>query len=179
MKERTFLNRVTNSETDFLQEFLDTLHNLDVDYCVIGGLAVNAYTEPVVTLDLDVIVTVNKLDDLVKVLKEHYKVEKHEHSINISTPKSDLRIQIQTDPRYQEFIKRAKPRSILGYNNVMVASIEDTLQGKIWAYLDSTRRQSKRIKDLSDIARLIEAKPKLRSLLPPTIEERLRETQKE
>lgn len=179
MRERMFLNRVTNSETDFLQEFLDILHNLDADYCVIGGLAVNSYTEPVVTLDLDVIVTVNKLDDLVKVLKEHYKVEKHEHSINISTPKSDLRVQIQTDPRYQEFIKRASPRSVLGYDNVMVASIEDVLQGKIWGYLDSTRRQSKRIKDLSDIARLIEVEPKLRLLLPPTIEKRLKETSRE
>jgi len=50
-----------------------------------------------------------------------------------------------------------------------VASLEDVLQGKIWAYLDEDRRKSKRQKDLADIARLVEAFPCLAERLPEEI----------
>lgn len=42
-----------------------------------------------------------------------------------------------------------------------VASLEDALRGKINACSEPKCRQSKRIKDLADIARLIEAHPHL------------------
>lgn len=42
-----------------------------------------------------------------------------------------------------------------------VASLEDTLAGKIKAWSEPGRRQSKRLKDLADIARLVEAHPRL------------------
>jgi hypothetical protein len=32
-----------------------------------------------------------------------------------------------------------------------VAALEDVLQDKVWAYLDESRRKSKRQKDLADI----------------------------
>ena len=54
-----------------------------------------------------------------------------------------------------------------------VASLADTLQGKIWAALDPDRRGSKRQKDLADIARLIEAYPGLRAQVPPELLARL------
>ena len=47
-----------------------------------------------------------------------------------------------------------------------VASLADTLSGKIRAWSDPTRRQSKRIKDLADIARLVEQHPELWDVLP-------------
>lgn len=40
-------------------------------------------------------------------------------------------------------------------------TLEDTLQGKIRAWSDPTRRQSKLLKDLADIARLVESHPEL------------------
>jgi len=46
-----------------------------------------------------------------------------------------------------------------------VASLEDTLKGKMEAWSDANRRQSKRIKDLGDIARLVESHPYLWELL--------------
>ena len=52
-----------------------------------------------------------------------------------------------------------------------VASLEDTLRGKIKAWKDTERRQSKRIKDLADIARLVESHPPLWDLLGPEIKE--------
>ena len=56
MTEKEFLNAVAGGRDDVLQLFLDTLSRTGVDYCVIGGLAVNAYAAPVVSLDLDVVV---------------------------------------------------------------------------------------------------------------------------
>jgi hypothetical protein len=54
-----------------------------------------------------------------------------------------------------------------------VASLGNILQGKVWAYLDDTRRRSKRQKDLADIARLTEAHPDLFASLPARIKDRL------
>jgi hypothetical protein len=54
-----------------------------------------------------------------------------------------------------------------------VASIEDVLQGKIWAYLDEQRRKSKRQKDLADIVRLTEEYPSLAERLPESVKKRI------
>jgi hypothetical protein len=43
--------------------------------------------------------------------------------------------------------------------------LEDTLRGKIKAWKDAERRQSKKLKDLGDIARLVESHPRLWELL--------------
>jgi hypothetical protein len=50
-----------------------------------------------------------------------------------------------------------------------VASLEDTLNGKLAAYADKTRRPSKRQKDLLDILRLVESHPTLLSSIPEDI----------
>lgn len=52
---------------------------------------------------------------------------------------------------------------------MIVASLEDVLNGKIWAYMDEERRKSKRQKDLADIMRLIETHPHLYDSLPDNI----------
>ena len=57
MTKKEFLNSVSNGKIDVLQILLDAMSDKGVDYCVIGGLAVNAYAEPVVSLDLDIVVT--------------------------------------------------------------------------------------------------------------------------
>jgi len=54
-----------------------------------------------------------------------------------------------------------------------VALLEDTLRGKIKAWSEPGRRQSKRIKDLADIARLVEAHPHLWDSLPNDLKRQL------
>jgi hypothetical protein len=54
-----------------------------------------------------------------------------------------------------------------------VAKLEDVLQGKVWAYMDKTRRRSKRQKDLADILRITEAFPGLLTNLPSALKEEL------
>lgn len=47
--------------TDFLERVVALLQNAGIRYCVVGGLAVNAYAEPVVTLDFDITVAAEDL----------------------------------------------------------------------------------------------------------------------
>lgn len=173
MTEKEFLNKIANGKDDFLQSFVDILRKDKVRFCAIGGLAVNAYTEPVVSLDLDVVIVAENLKELVPKLKKYFKVESFASSINLSERDSALRIQIQTDMRYQSFIKRAKSKTVLGYR-IPVASVEDVLQGKIWAAMDETLRPSKRQKDLADILRLVETKEYLKRIVPIKIRAQLR-----
>lgn len=169
MTGKDFLNRVANGEIDLVQLLLSVLDETDAAYCLIGGLAVNAYAEPVVSLDLDVVVVSDRLDAVRSAAEARgMTVEDFEHRINLSAPGSDLRVQLQTDPRYQGFVPRARRRNVLGYE-MAVACPEDVLRGKVWAYSDETRRPSKRQKDLADVMRLVETHPELRDLLPPDI----------
>jgi hypothetical protein len=169
MTGKEFMKAVSNGRVDILEMFLSLLEELAAPYCVIGGLAVNAYAEPVVSLDLDLVVI---SEDLPKVRKsaisKGFKARNFEHSINLSSKGSDLRIQLQTDSRYQDFIRRFVKKKVLGYE-MKVASLEDVLQGKIWAYSDETRRPSKRQKDLADIYRLVESHPRLKTKIPKNI----------
>jgi len=171
MTSKKFLNTLANGKSDVIQLFLDQLELLNIDYCVIGGLAVNAYSEPVVSLDLDLVLAIKDIEKfLVQVTppNEKFSVTKFKHSINLQHPDSDLRIQIQTDEVYQAFIVNSSMRNVLGYK-MNVAKLEDLLSGKIWAYSDKERRKSKRQKDLADIMRLVETHPNLYYLLPENI----------
>jgi len=170
MTGKEFLNSIANSEVDVLELLLNMLSKTGTGYCVIGGLAVNAYAEPVVSLDLDLVVVSARIPDLTEVASAAgMKVEEFEHSVNLSIAGSDLRVQLQKDPRYQEFVSRAKVHTVLGYE-MSVARIEDVLAGKVWAYSDETRRGSKRQKDLADIMRMVETHPELRSSLPKAVQ---------
>ena len=167
------MNAVANGKSDVLQIFLSTLAELDAEYCVIGGLAVNAYVEPVVSLDLDIVVATEHLDKVCNAVENEFSIERFEHSVNLTSSQSDLRIQLQTDPRYQDFIRRATVREVLGYQ-MKVAALEDVLRGKIWAYSDEQRRMSKRQKDLADILRIVEAYPTFQEELPAAVREMLK-----
>ena len=169
MTSKEFLNNLANREKDILQQMLDILAERESRYCVIGGLAVNAYAEPVVSLDLDIVVAADGVEQICRTAAaKGLKIERFEHSVNLSSTESDLRIQIQTDPRYQSFIAKAAQKIVLGYS-MNVAALEDVLQGKIWDYSDQQRRKSKRQKDLADIIRLVESYPELEGRVPSEI----------
>ena len=173
MDERNFYNRVTNSRKDILGEFLSLLNNLNINYCVIEGVGLNAYCEPILTLDFDCVILKEKIEELKKVLKEKdFKLRSHPHTIEVSKKGSDLKIQIQKNGRYQEFIQNAKEKSVLGYK-IMVASKEDLIKGKIWAYQDEKRNEIKRAKDLLDIKRLVNKYPSLKSLIPKELKKKI------
>ncbi len=142
-------------------------------YCLIDGMAVNCFVEPVYTLDADLVVISSGLSGLSVYLQEQgFTTEEHPHSVNVLAPGSQLRIQFTTDVRYQAFLARSVEALVLGVH-VKVACLEDITRGKLWAYGDPQRRLSKRKKDELDLIRLAEAYPELRSMYPRELQEQL------
>lgn len=172
MRADAFWKTVLADKADMLDRVIGLLAERGIRYCVVGGQAVNAYVEPVVSLDLALVVAADQLDLVESLFRQEFRVEEFSHSLDVSTPGSDLRVQLQTDPRYASFVERAVTRDVLG-RRLPVAAVDDLLQGKVWAATDATRRASKRQKDLADIARLLEAHPRLRARVPPEVLGRL------
>lgn len=172
MQATTFWKTIVMDHSELLEGLINLLAENKIRYCVIGGQGVNAYVTPLVSLDLDLVVAVDQIERLAVLLSDMFIVRHFPHSINISAVDSDLRVQIQTDVRYFDFVDRSSTQEILGLS-LPVASVEDLLQGKIWAALDDKRRASKRQKDLTDIARLLEEFPHLRDDTPQEILDRL------
>lgn len=172
MRALTFWKTVTMDQANLLERLIALLTENGISFCAIGGQAVNAYVEPVVSLDLDLVVAVDRLAEVEALLAGRFTVRRFPHSLHVSSPDSDLRVQIQTDPRYGAFIERAAYQDVLGLR-IPVARVEDVLRGKVWAAQDPARRASKRQKDLADIARLLEAYPTLRDHVPQEILDRL------
>jgi hypothetical protein len=160
-----------NGSTDFAA--LVEILNRRGAWCLIGGLAVNCYVEPVYTLDADVVVIASELPAIKdELIKAGFSVEEFPHSLNAKMPKSDLRIQFSLDPRYQEFVNDTTVRDVLD-QKVPVASLANVVRGKIWAWSDEGRRVSKRKKDELDLIRVLEAYPELSDLMPAEIRRQL------
>jgi len=145
---------VTNGgASDFAE--LVTVLNRNKPWCLIGGLAVNCYVEPVYTMDVDLVVVAANLPQI-------------EHSTNAQRSGSKLNIQFTTDSRYQDFLANTAEREVLGLR-IPVAGLEDIIRGKVWAWQDATQRLTKRKKDELDLIRIGEVYPQLRSPLPKQI----------
>jgi hypothetical protein len=145
--------------------FVDCLERADIAWCAIGGVAVNHWAaEPMVTQDVDFVVAAESVEFAVKLLeKSGFKSERFQWSINFQG-RSKVQIQLSTEDFYKDFPSRSVPADIHGIL-MRVASLEDTLHGKSKAWRDTERRQSKRLKDLGDIVRLVESHPHLWKLL--------------
>ena len=144
-------------------------------WCLIGGLAVNCYVEPVYTLDADIVVAVSELDSIKQDLPgAAFAIQEFPPSINAQMKGSELRIQFTTGSRYQEFLNDTNLMEVLG-EHVPVASLMNIVRGKIWAWSDQTRRATKRKKDELDLMRILEAYPELRSSMPEEISKQISE----
>ena len=161
MTAKQFYDWQTSGGTGDVMRLVDILERADVAWCAIGGVAVNHWAEqPMVTQDVDFVVASDAIEHTVSLLEEAgFRSEKFEWSINF-TGRSVVSIQLSTEEFYRDFPSRAVPADVYGIL-LRVASLEDTLSGKIKAWSEPGRRQSKRIKDLADIARLVEAHPQL------------------
>jgi len=124
------------------------------------------------TADVDLVIALEQVKDAVKALcAAGFKAKKFKGSVNLKG-RSKVSVQISAEEVYREFPARSVPADIHGIL-MRVASLADTLQGKILAYRDAERRASKRQKDLTDITRLVEAHPKLKKLLPADVAKKI------
>lgn len=173
MTSKQFYDWQTGGGTNDVMKMIHTLESADIPWCAIGGIAVNHWAkEPMVTRDVDIVVATADAARTVEVLKQAgFSSEIFEGSVNFSG-QSNVSIQLSTEACYQEFASRAIPADVHGIL-MRVATAKDTLDGKIRAWRDPSRRQSKRLKDLGDIVRMVEALPELRDSLPPDIAEQI------
>ena len=61
---------------NLLESLIQLLNEQKVKYCVIGGQAVNAYAEPLVSLDLDLVVAIDDLKRLEPIFNQRFKVDR-------------------------------------------------------------------------------------------------------
>ena len=171
MTPKMFFDWQTAGGTDDVMRLVDCLERADIAWCAIGGVAVNHWAaEPVITQDVDLVVATESVEQAVKLLEEAgFKSERFEWSINFQGH-SKISVQMSTESFYYNFPNKSVPADIHGIL-MRVACLEDTLRGKIKAWKDTERRQSKKIKDLGDIARLVESHPHLWEILEPELKE--------
>ena len=165
MTPKKFFDWQTAGGTNDVMRLVDCLEKADLEWCAIGGIAVNHWAvEPMVTQDVDFVVAAESVELAVKLLEEAgFISERFQWSINFHGH-SKVSIQLSTEDFYKDFPSRSVPADIHGIL-MRVASLEDTLHGKAKAWRDTERRQSKRLKDLGDIVRLVESHPHLADLL--------------
>ncbi len=166
MTAKRFYDWQTAGGTDDVMRLVSCLERADITWCAIGGVAVNHWAdEPMVTQDVDFVVATESIQSTISTLEtDGFTSKAFEWSINF-TGSSRVSIQLSTEDFYKDFPSRAVPADVHGIL-LRVASLEDTLSGKIKAWSAPERRQSKRIKDLGDISRLVEAHPHLWTNLP-------------
>jgi hypothetical protein len=163
MTSAEFLAGLTGHDSD-LKLAVEALRATAVPFCLVGGLALNHYVEPVVTMDADFAVTA-AAGVAAAFRSRGFEVEEFAHSINARLPGSQLRLQITINSRYGSFASRAVKGELFGID-MPVACIEDLVQGKLWALADPDRRASKRAKDRADLIRLCESYPQVADWIP-------------
>lgn len=173
MTAKKFYDWQTAGGTDDVMLLVNSLESADIPWCAIGGVAVNHWAdEPMVTQDVDFVVATEAVERAVAILTQAgFQPEKFEWSINF-TGHSRVSLQLSTEDFYRDFPARSVPADVHGIL-LRVAALEDTLAGKIEAWSDAERRQSKRIKDLGDIARLVESHPHLWKLLTEDLQKQI------
>jgi len=173
MTGKQFYDWQTSGGTDDVMKMVDCLERADVAWCAIGGVAVNHWAEQtMVTQDVDFVVAAESVERTVSLLTDAgFRPEKFEWSVNFKGH-SAVSIQLSTEDFYRDFPSRAVAADVNGIL-LRVACLEDTLKGKIKAWSEPKRRQSKRLKDLADIARMVEAHPHLRETLPDELKKQI------
>ena len=152
----------------------DVLDRRGAAWCVIGGMGINSYVVAVPTVDCDLVVAAADLEPVLADLRAaNWRIKAYPFSINAQRrlrpdQQGDRSLMVQfTQPeRYQSFADRAQKRAVLG-REMPVASIEDLVQGKLWALSDPSRRPSKQYKDAADVLRLAEVYPEMVEPLLP------------
>jgi hypothetical protein len=108
MTMKTFYDWQTAGGGGDVTRAIAVLERLGVEWCVIGGIAVNHWAEaPVVTADVDMVVALESVDAAVNALEaEGFKAERFPWSINLKGA-SHVSIQISTEERYRDYPSRS------------------------------------------------------------------------
>jgi hypothetical protein len=178
MTGKQFYDWQTSGGTDDVMRLVDCLERADVAWCAIGGVAVNHWADhSMVTQDVDFVVAAKAVERAVSLLEEAgLRCERLDGSINFKG-RSAVSFQLSTEDFYRDFPFHAVAADVHGIL-MRVACLQDTLKGKMKAWSEPGRRQSKRLKDLADIARLVEAHPNLWEMLTDDLKNQVQPPEK-
>jgi hypothetical protein len=167
MTSKEVYNRISKNRANHIVNAI-SIFRREGNFCLIGGLAVNCYVEPVYTMDADFVVATKDTSGLVDEFKKiGFDLRGKKHSINITHPESRLMMQITTDDRYLAFPSRAKNMEVEVLEEIIpVACLDDIVQAKMWAYQDMDGKMEKRGKDRLDLIRIAFKYPKYIPKLP-------------
>lgn len=170
MTAKRFYDWQTAGGTDDVMRLVNCLERADIAWCAINDAAVNHWAEePMVTQDVDFVVATESIEKAIALLEaEGFASNRFEWSVNFKGG-SKVSLQLSTGDFYQDFASRAVPADVHGIL-LRVASLRDTLAGKIKDSNAPEQKQSERIKDLGDIPRLVESHPGLWAELPQDLQ---------
>ena len=170
MTGKQFFDWQTSGGTDDVMRLVDCLERADVPWCCIGGVAVNHWAEQqMVTRDVDLVIALDAVEKAVRQLEQvGFTSDRFPLSVNLKG-RSAVTVQLSTEEFYRDCPGRSVPADVHGIL-MRVASLEDTLAGKMKAWAEPTRRQSKQAKDFTDVVRLVEAHPELWPKLTPALQ---------
>lgn len=153
-------------QIDILRHAVDVLDRLNVPYMVVGSIASIAYGESRFTQDID-IVAAFRMEDVAPLLaafppSEFYVSEsavrdaiRTSFQFNVIHPKSGNKIDFIL-PRTEEWaagrMRRRRPIRLLADRDVMTASPEDVILGKLWYY--SEGGGDRHLRDIAGILRV-------------------------
>lgn len=163
---------MTADKSNLLERLLKLLSDNSIQYCVIGGAAVSAFVEPMVSLDFDIVITNYQLGRFESLLASTFIVRRGSRLIEITAADSRLRVNVYTESRYTEFVDRAERRLVYDLN-LPIARLEDAMSSRIWLFEDESKKGYLRLYALADITRLVESYPKLQSQVPTAAIQRL------
>jgi len=173
LNSRGFYDWQTLGGGNDVERLVAVLQSEQVKWCMIGGLAVNHWSlEPMATADVDIVIATPDVDRAIAApISVGFQAETFAWLVNLCG-KSKVSIQVSTDVMYADFTESSIMVNVHGIE-MRVASLANTLAGKIAAWRNLQRRPSERQKDFLDIMRLTEAHPVLVGTLPADIETEL------
>jgi len=69
MQAFTYWKIVAMDKSDLIEQLIALFAEHQVRYCVIGDQAVNAYVDPLVSLDLDLVIALDQIEPVEQLLK--------------------------------------------------------------------------------------------------------------
>ena len=146
-------------ELKVFQDVITKLNNNKIPYMISGSVAMNYYTVPRMTRDIDIVVEISDIGSFYNTFKKEYYIDQkmvedaiiNQFMFNIihlkEVMKIDFIIRKNTEYRKAEF-KRKKQVSIEGLK-VFIVSIEDLIISKLLWAIDS--RSEIQIKDVKNL----------------------------
>ena len=146
-------------ELKIFKDVINKLNNNEIPYMVSGSVAMNYYTVPRMTRDIDIVIEIDDASSFYNTFKEEYYIDrkmvddaiKNQFMFNIihlkEVMKIDFIIRKNTEYRKVEF-KRRRLVSIEGLK-IFIVSIEDLIISKLLWAVDS--RSELQIKDVINL----------------------------